>query len=119
MLAFCSLLCPFAVQTPSTSDVGTRPLADRQHSQRSPAPSLSVHWADALEQHSQACAHAPHHAHHTPDKPCLKAQPSSCFPFLEEASGHVDASLKRPCDDCSSDQLAAVKKRSRVAAFGL
>jgi hypothetical protein len=54
-----------------------------------------VHWAEALEQHSQR-PHTPLHTLCAPDKPCLKAQPSS-FPFLEEVG--VGAALLQGVTD--------------------
>lgn len=53
----------------------------QSHSQP-PHRSLSVHWAEALEQHSQR-PHTPLHALCAPDKPCLKPQ-QTAFPYLEE-----------------------------------
>lgn len=84
--------------------------------------SLSVHWAEALEQHAQR-PHTPAHTHFAPDKPCLKAQQSR-FPFVEEeavAAGgglhHPSALLAQLNGDVSAAAPAA-KKRSRMAAFG-
>lgn len=91
---------------------------------------LSVHWADALEQHCQR-PHAPHHHAQGagPDKPCLKPQQTS-FPFVEEAAA-VEGLMRRPRALMASLQLeqavaqpggaaahAAATKRSRLAAFG-
>lgn len=91
---------------------------------------LSVHWAEALEQHNQR-PHAPQHSNFAPDKPCLKPRQSS-FPFLEEAA-QLDGLLRRPRalvlaqlnigsgsagGGSSAEVHAAIKKRNRVAAFG-
>jgi hypothetical protein len=121
------LLLP--LQTPSSSDARIHPdtdsagqLQQQQSRPRSASQHLSVHWAEALEQHSQL-AHAPHHGQFAPDKPCLKHQQSS-FPFLEEAA-QLDGLLRRPKAlvlaqlniDCNSSGHV-VKKRGRLAAFG-
>lgn len=118
------------LQTPTSSDAATGPqhhTHSQQHSSggRGGAP-LSVHWAEALEQHC-ARPHAPLHAHHAPDKPCLKPQQSS-FPFLEEAA-QLEGLMRRPWQAAAvagSTHVgggthgcpAAAKKRSRLAAFG-
>ncbi|KAL4457725.1 hypothetical protein ABPG75_012590 [Micractinium tetrahymenae] len=114
--------------TPTSSDAASGASARHAHSHSSSQGSagartgalLSVHWAEALEQHC-ARQHAPHHGHSTPDKPCLKSQQSS-FPFVEEAAQLEGGLLRRPWAGAggSGPDSSALpgKKRSRLAAFG-
>lgn len=141
VLAPCSLparqpaagLLPFPhvlpLQTPTNSDAAAEQHSSsgggsyRQQAHSSPAvrpAPLSVHWAEALEQHCVR-PHAPQHAQHpAPDKPCLKPQQSS-FPFLQEA-GQLDGLMRRPWAGHAGSHHQyhhpAAKKRSRLAAFG-
>ncbi|KAI7845908.1 hypothetical protein COHA_000640 [Chlorella ohadii] len=119
--------------TPMGADSGAHSSAEASSSQQQshsqpPHRSLSVHWAEALEQHSQR-PHTPLHALCAPDKPCLKPQ-QTAFPYLEEAA-QLEGLMRRPRAMLAALQLdggggaplqvhqpAAAKKRSRMAAFG-
>lgn len=121
-------LTALSCATPTSSDAASNPQG-RSHAassssggggMRTPGTPLSVRWAESLEQHC-AQPHAPQHAHHAPDKPCLKTQQSS-FPYVEEAA-QLDGLLCRPWaggvgSGGSIDGAAVHKKRSRMAAFG-
>lgn len=83
-----SIRTPPLPQTPMGADSGAHSSGEpcsssqQQSTSHTHQRTLSVHWAEALEQHSQR-PHTPLHALCAPDKPCLKAQQTS-FPFLEE-----------------------------------
>lgn len=103
-------------QTPTGADSGAHSSAEpsslqqQSHSQ-APHRTLSVHWAEALEQHSQR-PHTPLHTLCTPDKPCLKAQQTS-FPFLEEVCGADAGAALLQCTACR----CGVQARPAMAAL--